>query len=209
MTLQSNKCTHMEAEFPEKGFTILEVLVALVIFSLTSIALFQSLSSYFAVSERVTKTSESMIETMLSRRTLSTIVENLVPIWDQNLSSLDGNSTSFSSQAIEAPSENLLPITPFEIQLEKTENSTELIYISENLKLPFYLKLTGNPVFEYQSNEGVWWSSWPQDNDDIPGVLANDLPQAIRLKDGNNDVVFIILIPGRHRDLPEQLGFFR
>ena len=123
MILPFNQCTHMAVQYPEdppeEGFTILEVLVALVIFSLTSIALFQSLSSHFVVSERVTQTSELMIETMLSRRTLSEVVENLVPIWDKDSSSLEGNSISFSSQAIEAPSENFLPITPSQYSLKK------------------------------------------------------------------------------------------
>ena len=103
----------------------------------------------------------------------------------------------------------LITITSFVIQLEKKKLSTELTYISDESRLPVYLKLKGNPVFEYQSNEGVWLSSWPQIDDEIRGISANDLPKAIRLKDGDSDAVFLLLIPGRHRDLPEQLGFIR
>ena len=65
MTLRYNLGANIEAEIQrldsEIGFTILEVLVALVIFSLTSIALFQSLSSNFVVTERVTQTSTETV----------------------------------------------------------------------------------------------------------------------------------------------------
>lgn len=213
MTLQYNQKNKGEPENTaralEEGFTILEVLVALVIFSLTSLALFQSLGSYFVVTERVTQASKVMVEGMLSRRTLSELVDNIAPGWNRDLSSLEGGALSFSSQAFKAPTENFSPLTPFVLQIEKTNVSTDLIYISGNLKLPFYLELKGSPVFEYQSNGGIWRSNWPRDDERVPGESVNELPQAIRIKDSDSDTIFIILVLGRHRDLPEQLGLIR
>ena len=65
----------------EAGFSLLEVLIALAIMSLTSLALFQSMSRMLYISDRAIDVSEQSLENAVSNLTIRQLVDGLVPSW--------------------------------------------------------------------------------------------------------------------------------
>lgn len=189
----------------ETGFTLLEVLVALAIFSITTVALFQSLSMYFSISERVTSNAETAIDNIITRRIITDIADSIVPVWDSSAASVTGNETGFTGRSAYVLNENMARLSEFEILVENKGSKPFLVYRSGELEWPINVSVGENVEFQYLTNDGEWVPQWPQKNYLVLGRTANELPHAIRILNG--EVSIMVLPVKKYRSLPWSMEF--
>lgn len=189
-------------EYKDKGFTLLEVLVALAILSLTTVALFQSIGSHLAISERINKSSEAAIYDIITRATLSDIISNTVTVWDVNQASIHGNRSKFTGKTAYGVKEQFVP---FKLEIVDHANGKKLVYVTESVEWNVAMVLSENAKFIYLSKRGGMFDEWPQENIKALDGFNNELPLAIYIKDEVK--VFTILTPNKFRHLPLVLDF--
>lgn len=187
------------------GFTILEMLVALAIFSLTSLALFQSLNTFLNISKRAVRGAESAITRSVDRQILYNLVDGIVQPWNETEIAFKGQPQGFSGLSTQAFSEEPVSLTPFTISLTGApyEQKT-LSYLSGDRSWVLVSKLDKSASFEYLTSSRDWVATWPPIRNKKQVGNNEELPVAVRLKNYDN-LTFMTLPINRHRRLPFKL----
>ena len=174
----------------DAGFSLLEMLIALAIMSLTSLALFQSMSRMLYVSDRAIEVSEQSLESAVSNRTITKLIDGLVPAWSlRPEDSFTGQRQRFSGVSANAIHSTATENADFTLSLSVVDDEKgRLIYEAQNLSWVLATKLEETAYFEYLDKKNIWHPQWPpvkpiQTPTDIALIELElvKLPQAIRL----------------------------
>jgi len=201
----------------EAGFSLLEMLVALVIMSLTSLALFQSIGTMLYVSDRAVQVSEDAVEMTISHRTMSRLIDGLVPAWSSNSEdSFSGQRLSFSGMSANAVHSNSDENASFTLSLQIHEGiETTMVYEAQNVNWTLATTVAGAFYFEYLDKKNIWHEQWPPTEKQAPAsedifsqLEVIKLPKAIRLNhlDGNHKAVYVV---GRYQSLLDRVELGR
>lgn len=201
----------------EAGFSLLEMLIALSIMSLTSLALFQSIGAMLNISDRAVDVSERKLDKMIVREAMEQLVDGLITDWeDRPEESFIGKPLSFSGVSANAVHTDSNNNATFKVSLQRGNQETQsLFYEAETGDWVIETGLSGGVYFEYLGRENTWHRKWPPDKkptletqDALRELSVLHLPLAIRLKAQSGRQQFIYVV-GRHQSLPDRLDIIR
>jgi len=192
----------------DSGFSLLEMLIALAIMSLTSLALFQSIGTMLNVSDRAVRVSERTLEMAITRESMSQLVDGLVedkdPLPER---SLLGKPLSFSGVSANAIHSDGFENASFKVSLDSGEQSTKsLVYGTGAQSWVLETGLPPGSYFEYLGRDNTWYKQWPQAeqpalipnvDDILDELVILKLPRAIRLTMGAGQRKHIFVV-GRY-----------
>jgi len=219
----------------ETGFSLMETLIALVIMSVASLALFQSTSSMLSLSDRAVRGGEKALDQALDRYSVRVLLSSLVPNWSENSDaafvgdedSMRGVSSATLSEQIGLTS-FILRLAPstnqqgrYDLTYEHVDKSnhrkSELQKRSKESRHTWALwsDLDVDTRFAYQGLDGKWYKKWPPDQipvkpyfNDAQFIEPPVLPQTIKLQ-GKDDRTYLIIAINRHNELPTRLDIGR
>ena len=181
------------SRYRNAGFSILEVLIALAITSLASLALFQSMTAWFAISAKTTGAAQRALGDVVHDRQFRAVVGGLMPSWPEQADEVFIGKPTFFSGLTTASlhrREQGLDVVSLELIRDPSDTSYALSYAAEDAGWPlrkFYGVESAN--FSYLGADGVWYNEWPPATNPEPGPF-NDaqiyptppLPLAIRMQ---------------------------
>ena len=213
----------------QRGFSLVEVLVALAITSLASLALFQSLSIWVRLSAKTSNAAERALGRAITSDQFRTVVTALVPAWPEQENQIFSGEPSFFRGLTAKPLGSIDPdLTRVTFTLEQREGQIALVYSAassdvganaEGWALKIYPGTSAR--FEYLGLDGAWYPVWPPAETPEAGPFADallyetpQLPEAIRFTvDGlsqSNAIVGAIGRPSRllprDQDLLQGIG---
>jgi len=225
----------LSSKHTEHGFSLMETLVALIIMSMASLALFQSTSSMLSLSDRAVRAGEDAVDQVLDRHAILVVLNSLVPNWPESSNEAfigdEKVMQGFSSAALS----NQIGLNQFTLRLVPSasqEGNYDLTYVNAhdprqtNELGPQQLKdkidnwtlwsnVGVNASFAYQGLDGRWYQKWPPIKTPVTPYF-NDaefftppvLPQRIKLHSQGDHTQLIVAID-RHHDLPPRTDIGR
>jgi len=168
------------------GFSLIEMLTALAILSLISLALFQSTQQILSVATKASGASDALIEDSVARKTFKLIVSGLVPGWiHQEDTVFKGSADGFSGLSGQIPSEaaNGFKLIAFSLASISENETSLLVKISNSPSFELSRFGSGEVYFEYLGNDRVFYSEWPPQRPlGSEGYSTpSDLPKLVRL----------------------------
>ncbi len=172
-----------------KGFTLTEVLVALAITSLASLALFQSMGMWITLSAKASQSTERALGNLLQEAQFRTIVSGLTPGWPTIEKEIFiGKANFFSgltSHQLHLESPVLDVVT---VEIKRQEGNTQLNYLAFGTAWTMETYQDAVAGFDYLGADGNWYLEWPPAENPEPGPFSDasvydtpQLPEAIRL----------------------------
>ena len=172
----------------QRGFTLLEVMVVLVIAGLTSTLLYQMSGFFLNVHSRVLQHVDRQTEELLSREWLAQTVAHLSPDYDQPFGGVKGNRDSLSFLSLSSLEDQ--PGAPVRIhwRIQRSKDGSNLIYQSGESAWLVKTIIGAQLEFQYRNSMGIWSGEWPPD-----GMRKSDLPAMILLTtlEGNNNDIYL------------------
>lgn len=206
----------------EHGFSLLEMLFALAILSIASLALFQSSSALLQLSNRAVSAGERTLSSALDRQLLNNITDGILPTWANiEVGEFKGSAHIFRGQTTGAPQNGMTRPVLFSLQLEPNKNGNmQLVYQrtvdpDANVKVtkPWVLmkSLPKKSHWLYMGVDHKFYEKWPPKalpsrgffNDDLLLTIP-ELPEAIKLVDEEGVMLWTGVIQ-RAKNLPARL----
>lgn len=199
-----------------RGFSLVEVLVAIAIFSVISVVLFQSTSQQFQLVDRLAASVDRSLERVGSSATLESVLAGAVPGWPEDEEGVfRGNDRRFSGTT-GAPLQSEVPgLASFSLSIVSDGYVETLVYESGDTvwELGRFNGLNG--AFEYLTLGGKWSNSWPPDEEislppfgDESWLQRPPLPRAVRFRfadrAGADQIVWTANVNWRRGYLPRQ-----
>lgn len=186
------------------GFSLLEMLVALSLLSLISLALFQSTTLLLQTSNKAANVGERIFDEFIALQTYQDLVANLIPAWDQQPDEVfKGSTESFSGLSAGVPTWEGQRIAAFTLRFENPETGGKVLLLdSDKGSFPIITLPQGRFAFHYLGADRQWYEAWPPETVPSPGFFDDakymtvpQLPLAIRLQDvsdspNSQDVAF-------------------
>jgi len=175
----------------QRGLSLLELLVVLVIVGLVSTLLLQGLGFGLSLFERVHTRGESAKQEILHREWFRRVNESLVAKPEVAGVSLLGDTSSIVTQTLSP----LLGASgvPRDVTW-RIEN--EMVWYEESGYVLPLMQVPPDAAFRFRHQNGNWLLDWP------PATSTENLPLAIALEHGGNRVLVASL---RVRDAPDLL----
>jgi len=219
----------------ETGFSLMETLIALVIMSVASLALFQSTSSMLSLSDRAVRAGEKALDQALDRHSVRVLLSSLVPHWSENPDAAFTGDEGIIRGVSSAALAEHIGLTPFVLRLAPSANQQgryDLTYEHVDNVNPrtnalqrrskggrgtwaLWSNLDVDTRFAYQGLDGKWYKKWPPDQipvkpyfNDAQFIEPPVLPQTIKLQ-GKDNRTYLIIAINRHNDLPTRLDIGR
>jgi len=192
------------------GFSLLETLIALVIMSITSLALFQSIGTMLRISDKAVRVGERALENAIERQSLQNLINGLVPHWEEYKSdAFVGAKNEFSGLSSDGLISEIRTLTPFKVRLlNVNEQGLSLVYEAADQQVIFIEKAPSPAEFQYMGIDQKWYSHWPLETAptrgffDITNLIPNPaLPEAIRLWDNAGHTYWVMPI-SKYKHLP-------
>ena len=175
----------------QRGLSLLELLVVLVIVGLVSTLLLQGLGFGLSLFERVHTRGESAKQEILHREWFRGVNESLVARPEASGVSLLGDSSSIDTQTLSP----LLGAAGVPRAITWRIEDETLWYEESGYVLPI-MPVPPDAAFRFRNGNGNWSLDWP------PETNTENLPLAIALEHGANRVLVASL---RVRDVPDLL----
>ncbi|MEZ5671947.1 MAG: prepilin-type N-terminal cleavage/methylation domain-containing protein [Thiotrichaceae bacterium] len=184
-----------------QGFTLLELLVVLVITTLTTMLLFQGLSFVMQLREQLLNQFDEAHRGQIQEHWFRSSTESLVPAYEDipNAPIFKGEATKFSGLTISAlDADHGVPVE-FDWELTTDNDNVTLVYHDSQKQAWQVLNWQGElGKFSYLANDGQWHDQWPPANF---GLQPPQLPRAILFmgKRHHLPITWIVSIHGRER----------
>lgn len=198
------------------GFTLLELLITMVIVSVISLGLFQSLSSMLQVTERAVKSGERVFDSALLKKQRVELLASLVPSWPDKKDPFVGGAESFSGVSASLLSLSEDRFGGFEMYLTKRGGDISVNYRADGLEYVMQNNLPAGAKFIYLGQDSHWYDEWPNKKilsqvSDDNNLIFNppDLPSAIGLDSGSDEGLLWVVAISRHKSLPPLLELGR
>ena len=149
----------------ERGFSLLEMLMALAIMSFASLILFQSVGTMLRLSEKAVAAADRTLEDIASRKSLSYLVDGIVAAWPESEAEIfKGTTDAFSGLTAASPVLLKPKIESFNLYTNKKQSGgVNLIYTSNDQDVILYESPTTNVAFAYMGPDLKWHETWPPD----------------------------------------------
>jgi general secretion pathway protein J len=184
-----------------KGFTLLEMLVVLVLVSLTSTLIFQGFSYVLHLRSRFLVALDDLQVGMLQTHWFQSSTGGIVADYRDSEHIFNGDAHLFSGLTISALDEVPGTPTPFAWQIEQVGETTFLSYRDSQGKsweISRWLGEAGN--FRYMAADGEWHDQWPPqfglESPQLPTIIVfngkrrqTPLTWIVKLVDFNKDRV--------------------
>ena len=204
----------------EYGFSLLETLVALVILSTASLALFQGTATMLRVSDSSLRIGDRVLEGAIERKSLEHLIDGLVPNWRANEeNAFKGDGRAFSGMSTQVLTSIDQTIAPFYLSLiadpeEVSEANIMLVYREGQQELILQRQLPLETRFEYLGVDQKWYDIWPPETRPERGFFEYDelfsdlaLPEAIRMSSGDvetegGNITYWVISVSRYKHKP-------
>lgn len=171
----------------DSGFSLMEMLVALAILSISAVLIFQSLLSQSALTARIENLSLNAGRDAIRRAGFTEVVRGIVPSWPEDKETgfiaTDRQFSGLSSRALATESQGL---TSFRFDL--SGSPSELVYSSNGRQVQLGA-FSEDATFSYLGADGNWYDKWPPDKipdfgpfDDSAAYKMPPLPRAVRIQ---------------------------
>jgi prepilin-type N-terminal cleavage/methylation domain-containing protein len=177
----------------ERGFTLMESLVVLVLISLSVMVMFQMLGSYRLAQERVALHAGGIDRQALVSAWFTDSVRGLQAL---EKTPLEGREDRFSGVTLNPLVARAGALTPVEWRIEPGRDGTwSLAYAEDGVdRWTLPLRDAARPRFAYYSRDGRRAARWPPESG-----FQDLLPGAVALEDGSRAQVASVLGPVRER----------
>jgi len=148
----------------ERGFSLLEMLMALAIMSFASLILFQSVGTMLRLSEKAVAAADRTLEDIASRKSLSYLVDGIVAAWPESEAEMfKGTADAFSGLTAASPVLLKPKIESFNLYTNKKQSGgVNLIYTSGGQDMTLYESpTTARVAFTYMAHDLKWYETWP------------------------------------------------
>lgn len=171
------------------GFSLMEVLIALAIASLASLALFQSMGMWVTIAGKASNAASGALTSNVKDFQFRTLVYGIVPGWDtdedEQFSGTAVRFSAISANQLHLETPQLLPIV---ISLVRQDDELLLTYEATSTGWTLQRFAGGRGAFHYLGADGAWYDRWPPEKTPEPGPFLDStfydtpqLPLAIRL----------------------------
>jgi len=171
----------------ERGFSLMEMLVALAILSISAVLIFQSLLAQSALTARIETLSLEAGRDAIRRAGFTEVVGGILPSWPEDeetpFIATDRQLSGVSSRALAATPEGL---TAFRFDL--SGSPTELVYSSGGRQVQLGT-FSEDATFSYLGADGNWYDKWPPEKtpdfgpfDDSGSFRTPPVPKAVRIQ---------------------------
>lgn len=184
-----------------QGFTLLELLVVLIITTLTTLLLFQGLGFVMQLREQLLNQFEEAHRGQIQEHWFRSSTAAIVPAYEDipNPAIFKGEANQFKGLTIAGlDADHGVPVE-FAWELNTENDVTTLIYRNAQKQGWAVLSWRGDlGKFNYLANDGQWHEQWPPNNF---GVQPPQLPRAILFigKRRETPMTWIVSIHGRER----------
>ena len=200
-----------------RGASLLELIVALAIISLASLALFQSMGAWMRISATTANAAETAITNALALERFQILVRGLSIAWPEEESSMfmgtPSNFSGLTTSPLHFADPGLEKVT---LSIASQNGTPALMYQAGREVWTLASTRPGTSlVFEYLGADGNWRANWPPKT--LPLIFAQDdpsffqipqLPKAIKLTaQGEAQTIWIAeigndaLLPSRPQDV--------
>ena len=188
------------------GFTLLEVIVTLVIASMISVILMQSLSTMLNMRHKFGKELINLEKIGIQKSVITTPISGIFPDYNDGDDRFKGNLSSIRGLTL-YPLQGITGApTAFGIDIiyDSSSNQSALLYKERGFESLEIARWNGNEgSFEYLDMNGVWSKRWPIGNNPNTQV-----PRSVKFTSGLIESSYIIRVtttsdrPGRLQDAP-------
>tara|TARA_B100000579_G_scaffold429815_1_gene442188 strand:- start:75 stop:695 length:621 start_codon:yes stop_codon:yes gene_type:complete len=192
-----------------RGFTLLEVIVTLVIASLISVILMQSMSTMLNMRHKFSKGLIDLEKVSIQKSIITTPISGIFPDYNDGDNRFKGNSSSIRGLTLYPLQGTTGAPTAFGIDIiyDSTLGRSTLIYKEHGFETLEIARWNGNEgSFEYLGINGRWSKRWPLGND--PNTQT---PRSVKLSSGAIESSYVIRVvttsdrSGRLQDSPFRL----
>lgn len=188
----------------EAGFSLFEVLIALAIMSVISLALFQSTTQLLSVSEKSVNVTGKTIDVFVLNETFQSLVIGIVPAWDEDEDNIfKGNEDQFSGLVAGSALLQQGGVKRFSANVSSLNNSQNKSFIDFEFDGAPLLSQTVEGMayqFSYLGWDQKWYNFWPPEEIPSTGFEGDNLflempqlPEAIRLSSQNDNAPFFLI----------------
>lgn len=194
-----------KSEHSMSGFSLVEVLVALALISVTSLLLFSAVSNQYELTRRIDQTSQEAVERRVRSLAFDDITHRIVPGWKEERvftgepAHMSGLTTSSQISFQEGLKPFALDLVDDDKTLQYSEGGTSAILAT----------FDGPATFSYLGSDRVWYDQWPPDGrpdagefDDSDHYPVPQLPLAIRIRSRSGAMLDMVGILGWQAPLP-------
>lgn len=186
----------------QRGFSLLEILVVLVITSLVSALLLQGFSYVLHLRSRFWTQLENLRQGAMREYWFRSSVAGLIADYPERADNFvfQGAATRFSGLTIAALDAEAGIPTPFSWRIEQRDAANVLIYQTDNAEPWQIAQWTGkDSQFNYLDSKGRWHFQWPP----ALGEQTAQLPRAVSLSGQNIPFAWIVRIEGLDSPKPD------
>ncbi|MEM7491941.1 MAG: prepilin-type N-terminal cleavage/methylation domain-containing protein [Pseudomonadota bacterium] len=173
--------------YAQSGFSLIEILVALAILSVTSVIIFQSLSAQLRLVNRVGDINAERFEDLKARDAFRSIIGGLTPGWpEEERGPFRGGANALSGITSGPLHPSDLGLQYFDLRIDP--DRFQLVYFGNDTEIPM-ATFSGPVAFQYLGANGVWYESWPAPEKIVIGAFDDTnfykpppLPKAVRIR---------------------------
>ena len=179
----------------QRGFTLFEMLVVMVITGLMSAVLMQGFSIILGTRLAVTNTISNLQELILSQNIPVDPLRGILPDYRNNPNQFRGQSRSLTGQTLRPLLSPVGAPTPFRMTFDySTDNDTTALVYEEpgRPKVELARWRGSNQAFKYRDITGNWEPTWP------PPASTSQTPWLIWIDAGPTITPLIAAVTGPH-----------
>jgi prepilin-type N-terminal cleavage/methylation domain-containing protein len=163
----------------QKGFTLMELLVVLVLISLLMTTLMQGLSFFLKLKQRGSALVLTQQKTQMQEYWFKTLIQGLTPYQSFTEKHFEGSKTELTGQTMTTLTSAPASIGEINLKLEQTKTTVKLIYTAGEQVWILGEWLSNKAFLSYQDQQGSQYASWPPKN--ISDEELMQLPSLIML----------------------------
>ena len=176
----------------QKGFTLLEVIVTLMIASLISVILMQSMSTMLNMRYKFKKELMSTERVGIQNSIITSPLLGIFPDFNDGEYRFSGEKKSIRGLTLTPLQGTTGAPTGFgmDIIYDSSSNSSKLIYKEKGFESIEIAQWSGdNGSFEYKGNKGKWSNRWPIQND-----LKDQTPRTLKFNSNLTQKSYVIRV---------------
>ena len=180
----------------QRGFTLLEVLVVLIIASLISVVLMQGLFLVLNLRDNLGDNLLDLDQTSLERSRALQPLEGLLPDFNDGQNQFKGTASTISGLTNKPLLRREGLPTPFSLSIKYDERRGLSTLVYQEVEDPAVVLTSWEGKgsrFRYIGNPGLWSESWPEESMVKPlgiigELISSQLPELILIDPNSNDM---------------------
>ena len=156
----------------QKGFTLMELLVVLILISLLMTTLMQGLSYFLKLKERGSVLVLMQQKSQMQESWFKMLIQGLTPYQSFAEKYFKGNKMELVGQTLTTLTSPSASIEDIHLTLEQTSTTIKLIYKERKHEWVLGEWLSNQAYLSYQDQQGTMHDSWPPKGDDVTQLPA-------------------------------------